>query len=486
MQLVDVFPVRSSSIPRLHGFNLSISSRTPYLIGGKLGYRLTKDTDGIWLWSDRKLITDVESPIDEILDKAEKVIEELWNTQPDTYGQIRGLRPDTSWKPSKKAIANYARALCNKQSTTIEKLLREEDSDLGPAKVERYHELGTWVIQNQPALSISVKSRITYKRDVSTFARELETHDDLVGIWAADKNSGYKGEISRIVGVLGDERPRLMSISQNPATRKLLESSPDDDPVLTIESGRHRYDYAASCLNLIVRLDYLDRFGISGSAAIKKLRIDPMSRQQLVWKIGSLLRFEGIVSYRFDSENDPSMFSNWHQMGYTDQVRFHDGYIDEYNSRTIMKHLQNHGIYQISDALTSTKSIKACIVNTTGNECFDAFIQNIQSRLGSLGFSLEITGQENLDKHNRAAFEKCVLKLLDAKPDVVLCILPDAHVDYDGFLYQSLKMLTVGRGIASQGVRRTTLNNRYAVNNIVLGILGKTGPERRKETSMVV
>ncbi len=60
-------------------------------------------------------------------------------------------------------------------------------------------------------------------------------------------------------------------------------------------------------------------------------------------------------------------------------------------------------------------------------------------------------------------------------PDILLALFPDEYDDDEDSAYNRFKSITVGRGIPSQVVYASTLDNRYAVANIVLGILGKTG-----------
>ena len=43
------------------------------------------------------------------------------------------------------------------------------------------------------------------------------------------------------------------------------------------------------------------------------------------------------------------------------------------------------------------------------------------------------------------------------------------------FEYETFKSITLGKGLVSQIVLTKTLENRYAIPNITLGIIGKTG-----------
>ncbi|MFW9889722.1 MAG: Piwi domain-containing protein [Candidatus Thorarchaeota archaeon] len=473
--LVDMFPVQPGIVPKLRAFKLFLSSGDLWTIGGKLGYRLNRELEGQWTWTSHRLITDSESKLTDLLGKINEVVETLWKEQPEIYGSLQHVDSDSSWKANPKSIADFARSICNQQRVAIDRLLMKERTDLGEAYVDRYHRIGSWVVENAPSISIEVKSRIVSSSDFRTYVETVESIDELVGLWVGDSNSDYKGEITSVVGKLKDERKRLLSRSQNPDTRAIIHKAPADDIVVTVTSGRKSYDYTASALKLIVRLDYLDRFGIRGSEAIRALRIDPESRQRLVWRIAALLRMKEIIAFAYDSTKNPGLFDTATNFGYKELIQFGDGHVDKHDPRTIMRNLRIHGLHRISRDFESGQPIRAFVVNSAGKAPIDRFLSKIDGTLSSLGFSLDILGREDFVKGHRLAFERSVLNALDKNPDVVLSILPDYQAEYEGWLYQALKMLTVGRGTASQGARKRTLDNDFAIDNIVLGILGKTG-----------
>jgi len=88
-----------------------------------------------------------------------------------------------------------------------------------------------------------------------------------------------------------------------------------------------------------------------------------------------------------------------------------------------------------------------------------------------------LIGNEHLRDISRANLELAIAKLQKGSPDILLAFFPDEYNE-DGEargVYHDFKSLTIGRGIAGQVVYQSTLKNPYAMANIVLGIVGKTG-----------
>lgn len=78
---------------------------------------------------------------------------------------------------------------------------------------------------------------------------------------------------------------------------------------------------------------------------------------------------------------------------------------------------------------------------------------------------------------SRADLERAVTAVQSDRPDIVLAFLPDTgpNEEDEWGPYENLKEITVSRGIQSQVIYQSTLSKQYALGNIVLGVLGKTG-----------
>jgi len=432
------------------------------LVGPKLAFRLTKRLGGHWVWADNRLATDALRTQTDI----DKAIEKAWSDQPEVYKHLEGVRQDPSWSPPADACARFvAQGLSRDYKDQIGKILSKDRSFVGSAYVERIHEIGPQVVQGIPSLSISIASRLVYREDLHEYARHLANPDELIGLWVADKNSSLKGEIVDIVGQLRDHRSRLIQLSQNEETIEMLRKSPDD--VLVVRVGRNQYDYAATCLRLTIHSEYMQKFGIDRGQMQRLVRIEPKLRHATVNKIAGLLRMNGIIGFQFDSSGRPDLFLGKDTIGLDSQIRLGDGTVVPYG-KDIMTNLQHHGLYRRSAKFKGKTAIRMGVVKTPAMD-LNPFYRTLQNATANLGFDLELAAEVVSPDQSRASLERAINQLQQSEPHLILGVFPE------GPGYYSFKSLTIGRGIASQQVRPKTLEKPYAIANIVLGILSKTG-----------
>jgi len=90
---------------------------------------------------------------------------------------------------------------------------------------------------------------------------------------------------------------------------------------------------------------------------------------------------------------------------------------------------------------------------------------------------LEVAGEEKANPGSRVELERAVGKLEAERADILVGLFADeiGEDEDDWGSYHEFKSLTVGRGLPSQVVYQSTLSKPYAMANIVLGVLGKTG-----------
>ena len=105
------------------------------------------------------------------------------------------------------------------------------------------------------------------------------------------------------------------------------------------------------------------------------------------------------------------------------------------------------------------------------------FLQQLCRKLLRLGFKSEIIAQKSVASLARQEMESAITILENQKPHLLLGVFPDevGEDEEDWSAYHEFKSLTVGRGLPSQVIYRSTLSKAYAMGNVVLGVLGKTG-----------
>jgi argonaute-like protein implicated in RNA metabolism and viral defense len=148
-----------------------------------------------------------------------------------------------------------------------------------------------------------------------------------------------------------------------------------------------------------------------------------------------------------------------------------------YDEKALLTNLHNFGLYKISDRFQREPTVRIGVINALGARDTTEFEARLDKELGLLGFSFHVVEDKKLVVVSRAELERAVESLTSHNPDLVLAFFPDEHSEDDEEWggYHHFKSLTVGRGVPSQVVHESTIDNRYAMGNIVLGILGKTG-----------
>ena len=85
--VAEVFPIQTPNLPRLSAYLLDVAGGDASTVGGKLSYRLTRTFKGHWVWTERRLVTDAPLETSQIM----KVVEDLWEGQPETFRGLRGV-----------------------------------------------------------------------------------------------------------------------------------------------------------------------------------------------------------------------------------------------------------------------------------------------------------------------------------------------------------------------------------------------------------
>jgi hypothetical protein len=122
------------------------------------------------VWTGHRIITDNPQTSGEIM----HVIEELWQEQPEIFSSLHAIDQDPEWQPTAQAEADFAaRGLLTDLDPEIRQLLAAKAQDLGRVHVELVYEVRGWVVDGQPAVSISIASRLLSKEDVKAYAGRL-------------------------------------------------------------------------------------------------------------------------------------------------------------------------------------------------------------------------------------------------------------------------------------------------------------------------
>lgn len=471
--LVEIFPAQVENIPPLVAYRLNTSGGDLATIGGKLSYRLRRRFGQHWVWTSGHILTDSLQTQDNI----DEFLESLWKIEPETYKNLIAIRPDESWDISAQAKADFvARGLFEDLRPQIQQILNSQSIRLDKVQVERIYETRGWVIGNQPSISISVSSRLVYLDDLGDYVRTFG-QSDLKELWVADKTSTMKGVIIGISGTTGEHRRRLLAITQREEMREIIESASEDELVVRVLSGRNEYEYVASALRIIVKTEHFKRFGINAQDVLKVLRIEPANRAHLVKQISDIGKARRLIGDAYSAKRAPSRFATSSDIGYDPQLLFGNNQVRKYDEKKVLQYLREFGLYRKSN----NSFVRLGIISVLLSSLTAGFERRLIQELKRLGFDTEIVGRKILRAATRADFEAAIDQLNEQNPHLLLAFLPDDPGDLmedderEAGAYYHFKSLTVGQGIPSQVVYESTIDKSYALANIILGILGKTG-----------
>lgn len=470
----EVFPINKAVIPPLAAYKLDVSGSDASVIGGKLAYRLRKEFSGHWVWTDYRVVTD--TPISE--EETSSVVESIWSEQQEIFRDLRRVYRDADWRPSPQAQADFvATGLFPDIEPKICQILSKNVVDLGNARVDREHEVRGWVVENEPAVSVSVSSHVFYKQDFVSYAKTCSP-DSLIGMWVADRASSLKGEIVEVDGILSSHRKRLLNFTKgNKKSTEIIEKAPDDELVMRVLVGRKQYSYVASAFRLIVRVEDYQRFKINRREALRALKIPPGERAKLVEEISNAAKDKGLIAGTYNSEELSHLFMTSKQLGFEPSLLFGKSQVRKYDERAVMQTLQECGLYKKAKKFDQGLPIKLAVINTFAGVDVGPFLSRLQMDLNKYGFSTLIIGQEGVTSISRVSLEMAVERLSRQEPDIILTFFQDNYAEEDDetSTYHVFKSITLSKGIATQCIYSSTLDKSYARANIVLGILGKTG-----------
>lgn len=484
---IDIFPINTAVIPQLFAYTIDVATDDLFALGGKLAYRLKKKFGSNWIWCNGQIISDNKIPDADL----NAHLEELW-TQDEKLANIRRISSRESWKPLAWEIGDYvARGVLSNYQNEIRKIIEPKKHDFNDIQITRDYSLRGWAVDEKPALSICVSSNIVCNQNLAEYvALNIQDIQKLLGMMVLVVEKGFKGEICEITGKLSEQRKWLLSKSTDEVTRKLIECASDDELTVKIATRQNKYVYIASMLRPIVRIcDLKSFFKVDPRKVLKILKIDPDARSALIREIAAIGKQNNIIFDNYDSEKYSGVFLTTKELEYIPKLRVGNNQI-HYGNQRIYESLQKHGLFCRS-ALFPDKNhpIKVGIINANQEESSDnmkSFLNKLKVAIENLGFSIEsvkVDGkrQQKIDSLTRVNLETAVNRFKLQKPDILLVLFPGEaggeyiEDDFDDNMYHALKSYTIREGIPSQVVYEKTLSNDYAIENIVLGILAKTG-----------
>lgn len=480
MIVSDLYPVNCQVLPKLYAYHVDTSDNKSS-IAGKLAYRFKKRYPAHWASYFGTLISDRYLEVGDLDD----FVHNLWELDDSPFRNLYAVRNRSDWSPTPIEVSEFvARGfLSDFDQSIVSRMKSESVTNIRGVKIERQHEFRGWTVQNIPSVSISVSSKIFLEENLSHY---IGIGVDPVGQYVSVAHQTTKGEVTGVLGPLRNHRDRLMKIAQDEHTIKTIEEAADNVEVVTVRSGQSNYSYIASSLNIVLTLQNASTFGVSARQISRHLKIPPDYRKKLVNKILNAMTTKVdsgkvILGSNFESATSPNLFPRIFTTPYNEPVIVGNNKECDFNPRSIMFNLEKYGLYKYSDKLVNNNIKMGVLRDSTYQDKtkIKKVVDNIKNELRNLNFTLEITDFAEFSHSDVAELQRSVYSLIDLKSDIILALIPES-TDEEGDveevdLYHAFKEVTIRKEIGSQVVNFDTIQNEYAIPNIVLGILGKTG-----------
>ena len=465
----EIFPVRIKALPELTLYQLTVSgSAVLDEIGRKTRYRLQTRFGKHWNWDKEKKYLITDNPQDE--SSITQALKEIWQTSTEeeilrSLEYIKACPDDT---PSIQGLADFAAGFIQDDySQAIKRELDQHRRIKRTYYVNIRSNLRGWVVDNHPALSVSLNSELEYRGDLKKY---IETHrqNNLLGLSVKDKTKpSFQSsmEITGIVGKLGEHnnRTRLLAFKPIPEMKRLIEQAPDDELVVKLNDT---YDYIASALQIQIRSTDYARFKIS-----EKLQIPAKERVKYIKLVFSIIQQSGLIDNAYAENRHKNRFLRGNDVSYSPKLQIGSNEIVPPTS--ILPSLRKFGLYRPA----TDKKIRIAILNTSPQTSLDTLRENMRNEFdGKMKYDLTLTIQKEISNTSRSALDRVIEEISKTDTDIILGIIEKPDFDPDEWtLYDDFKHLTLKRDLQSQVVQSNNVKNRNIIGNVVLGILAKTG-----------
>jgi hypothetical protein len=475
----EIFPVRPESVPSLTAYRLRMDegavqsiAQLERKLGGKLVYRLNAMLPGRWVWVNSLVLTDVPpNPARLAIALAEA------RAAMPTFAPIALMEEVHAFTADAALLAEYiVRGPLDALSAEINAALARSIAVVPNARAEREFRARAHVVEDQPAVSISILSRLIATETVEGFAARLGRITDLVGYAVMDPSSTLQGEISKIIGPLSEHRTRLLALTQREEMAQRIASAPDDHWVVRVQTSTSEYDFVSDALQIIIRLDDVERFGIRSEDAERALHMRPTQRAAVVKLASDVLKAHGLIGDAYNSNNAPGLFSS---AAPDARLRFGADRTRAFSSERASSDVQAAGLFRWHDDEPEhgPHRVRITLINTL-SDAVDDFIEAMR-RMAVKHFNttFEIVRERRMRVSSQANLESAVRLLAALDADLMLVFLPDSAgaSDEDGVSDVSVKAQTIGRGQPCLIVHERTMNQPEAMASIIIGSLARAG-----------
>ncbi len=470
---IELFPITQRPTD-LASYTLLMKGEANENIGGRLAYRFSQAIGGRWAWVDGNLITDTSaSPI-----QLGITLDILRPQSPDLLRDVIGIEETLGWQNNARAQAQFiSQTALRDLDYALRQALKKFSVPLQNGRIEREPQLQTWVVDGEPALSLSVKSHILTAKNLQEALKERnEKLKNALGWRVMDITSpSMIGTIIAIRGVLAQHRARLLELTKRDAMHTLLQNAPDDEVVVTVQSGFHEYDYVASALAIVIRPQEDDwtRFNINASQAYKLIRLAPAIRANLIKAMSDKLKEADLVSKAYSSRTHERLFAH---LDFKPSLVYAEKRVRPHDPFSIGDDFLKCKTYQTHPKFAD-RPIKIAVINTLEEKISD-FVEALRRLLEKqFDFKIEMIKERKVKVVTPKNLESAVRVIEKEEADVVLAFFANTSLQdtIEENHARHLKTLTLGKGIATHVIYTATMNDPNAMPYIIMSLLAKTG-----------
>jgi len=471
---IELFPILATNIPDLTAYQISFDGEEVGSRGGKLAYRLNQTFPGVWVSSEDKIITN--EPIAPI--QMDIAINQWKAEIPQLYQNLSNIDEIMNWQPSPRNIADY---IFWSQIQPIEEDLRLALGKMSVAvergRIEHEYHLKKWVVNQQPALSLTIQPQLLYELNLQQYTQEVDDRSKIIGLPVTDKTSTMVGVVKGISGTVADRRDTLLELTRREVMQTILKYAPDDELTIEVDAGKYTYEYPASALHILIEPnnhDILQQFNFSPSHAQRALNLTPSTRANLVKTLSDKLKDKDIVDNSFNTRTMSDLFK---QAIFEPTIEFANGRTRDVEFETLAYHFEQNGMYERLPRFKDAP-IKIAIINTL-DESIDDFVEALRRALErNYDFRIDMLRERKVRVISNKNLDSAVKVVQKEDPHVVLAFLPDTTRDNLETLdpnLQQIKSVALGKGIATHAIYRKTMHDPEAMSRVIMAILGKTG-----------
>lgn len=479
---VEIFPVEPSVIPPLAVFTLTLESQPAAsqlnTIGNRLARRFRRAYGGLWLFSGMHLITDTDRSPMELTITADLMKSE----QQELFAPFQALEPDTQWQPPPEILSDVVlRTNLASIQAEMQTALSKLNTRIRNARIERDFRSKGWAVADEPAVSLSIASRIIYDQNLQQYAgqeRDLAAiKEKLTGLTVIDRMDSARGQVLNVVGPIAEHRERLLDLAANEAAQRVLAEALDGEWIVKVKIGREEYEYLASALDVQVRLGQVGQFGLDVKRTIQTVQMKPADRANHVRAVSDVAKQHQILGNGYNSRSREDLFFS---ADFEMNLRFDENRVRPYNAKVLADDFTKCGVYSLRKTLQSGP-MRVCVVNTLSFKLED-FIEATRRYLKRyFNFEIDVIRERQVRVVSKSNLESAVRVVEKENPDIILAFFADDNSgeDDDEADFEAtasyVKSLTLGRGIPTHIIDETTLNDPDAMAGIILSVLGKTG-----------